>query len=194
MADFHGVLTSMKKTTNITTNKFGPPKSGQPVYLTESGFIANRSAPILWAVTHNNPVTVADIRATATDAYNGGAYFDATITLDPAVLYPDRRLTLITTTAARVWTLPTAANFIQDLKDYYGYENITAGLWYEMTLANASLTAANTLTINGVASFTVNNGTNYVLTPTATNWISVRVIVWISNVTPLAEAVSMFIF
>jgi len=188
MGDLHGVMTSAKKTTVSSTNIFGPPKTGLPLYYNEAGFVTSRTGHMIHSMVASQPVTAADLRAATTSQNIQGAYLDATLNpVDTTLFFPDRIIIAFAPSAARSWTLSAPANFIADLKKYYGAQNITAGLYWTITVINSSNTFD--LTIIGA-----NNSTNFVLTHNAaTNWVSCTMRFYVTNVTPGAEAVTVFI-
>lgn len=137
----------------VTPQVFGIPRSSDYVKTTKSGFLANKSLPVLESVN----VATIDTDADAKLYYDyqivrGGTYFNLlntiALVLDPSWITPERRLIIATSNqATRTFAFPSATNLITFLRNIYGVENIVAGLSWEIDFLNYSAAPNTSMSI-----------------------------------------------
>jgi len=133
-----------------TTNLLKTPEGDRPVFLNKIGFLDLDYPHVFSGISSNLACAdLATVRANSNFQILGGAYFNASVILDPSVL--DFRHILIKAVigSTATWQLPDPGPIITYLKNTFGAENITAGLMWSLIIMNDSATTDDlTLQIN----------------------------------------------
>jgi len=196
---FYNVVTARTPSMDNDINVFDPPRSSHPVLLTQIGLPCFYSQALLAPVLTASVTTAAEVRTASRNQRLSGTYFDATLTLDTAVLTPYRIIINATPAAARTWTTPTAALWIAYLKLLLGPENVTGGLAWSTTITNSSTGDDADITVAGGTGVTL-TGSRPVIrsretaTPgadTARDNRGVTFFILLGDVTPGAEEISV---